>query len=74
MSGGKWFSYLSNVAKVAPQAEAGAKGVPEGVRVLGGTYVIDGGNVLFSHQDVVPGATPDLDEVFAAARIQGKPM
>ena len=41
--------------------------VPEGVRVLGGTYVLDGDEVVFSHQDAVPGATPEISAVLAAA-------
>jgi hypothetical protein len=73
MTGGKWFSYLKNVATIAPQAEKFGQW-PDGVRVLGGTYVIDGDEVLFSHQDTVPGATPDLKEVFSAAGIDGEPL
>ena len=37
--------------------------VPPGVKVLGGTYAIDGDNVRFSHSDPVPGATPSIDAV-----------
>lgn len=73
MTGGKWFSYIKNVATIAPKAEKFGQ-VPEGVRVLGGTYAIDGDTVLFSHQDTVPGATPELKEVFSAAGIDGEPL
>ena len=34
-----------------------------GVRVLGGTYAIDGDSVRFSWMDAVPGATPEIDDV-----------
>lgn len=40
--------------------------VPAGVKVLGGTYAIDGDAVTFSHMDVVPGATPEIDDVLSA--------
>jgi hypothetical protein len=40
--------------------------VPEGVKVLGGTYAIDGDAVTFSHMDEVPGATPEIDDVLKA--------
>ena len=39
---------------------------PPGVKVLGGTYAIDGPSVKFSHQDPVPGATPSIDAVLAS--------
>lgn len=42
----------------------------QGVKVLGGTYVIDGDEVLFDHQDVVPGATPAISDVLAAAGVR----
>ena len=40
--------------------------VPQGVRVLGGTYAIDGDDVTFAHMDEVPGATPDIKDVLSA--------
>jgi hypothetical protein len=65
---GKWFSYLKNVAQLAPKPSGGLKfgEVPEGVKVLGGTYAVDGDDVRFSHSDPVPGATPDIDAVLAS--------
>ena len=64
----RWLAYLKNVAALAPVTEefkATAKfgDVPPGVKVLGGTYAIDGDNVRFSHSDPVPGATPSIDAV-----------
>lgn len=43
--------------------------VPEGVRVLGGTYALDGEAVVFSHQDAVPGATPAISDVMASVGV-----
>jgi len=70
MSGGKWWGYLTNVKDLAPVPkgkEFKFGEVPDGVRVLGGTYALDGDEVVFSHMDAVPGATPDIEEVLAAA-------
>lgn len=69
MSMGKWFSYLKNVVSLSPlpkgeEMKLGA--VPPGVKVLGGTYAIDGDVVTFSHMDEVPGATPEIEDVLAA--------
>mmetsp|Transcript_16917 Transcript_16917/g.43450 ORF Transcript_16917/g.43450 Transcript_16917/m.43450 type:complete len:89 (-) Transcript_16917:330-596(-) len=64
----KWLAYMRNVVKLAPAPEGGMKlgEVPEGVKVLGGTYAIDGNDVKFSHMDQVPGATPEIDAVLTA--------
>jgi len=63
----KWWSYLANVGQLAPVPKDIKFGeVPQGVRVLGGTYAIDGDAVTFSHNDEVPGATPEIEEVLAA--------
>jgi len=72
MKPGTWFKYLANVANLAPvpkgqKLELGGK-VPEGVKVLGGTYAIDGDEVLFSHQDQVPGDVPELEDVFKSIK------
>lgn len=63
----KWMTYLGNVGTLAPVPKDIKFGeVPEGVRVLGGTYAIDGDAVTFAHMDEVPGATPEIEEVLAA--------
>ena len=63
----KWFTYLANVAKLSPVPKDIKFGeVPQGVRVLGGTYAIDGDDVTFAHMDEVPGATPDIKDVLSA--------
>jgi len=67
MSMGKWFTYLKNVAGLSPVPKDMKFGeFPEGVKILGGTYAIDGDEVKFSHSDPVPGATPEIEEVLAS--------
>lgn len=64
----RWFKYLANVMSLSPVPK-GADGkmelgkVPDGVKVLGGTYAIDGDAVKFSHQDKIPGNTPEIEAV-----------
>ena len=61
---GKWFTYLKNVAQLSPVPKDMKFGeVPQGVKVLGGTFAIDGDDVKFSHMDEVPGATPEIEAV-----------
>lgn len=68
MGPGRWFKYLANVISLSPVPK-GTDGkmelgkVPDGVKVLGGTYAIDGNAVKFSHQDMVPGDTPEIEAV-----------
>lgn len=63
----RWWSYLRNVIDLSPMPKGAKLGeVPEGVRVLGGTYAIDGDSVRFSWMDAVPGATPEIDDVLVA--------
>ena len=46
MGMGKWLSYLRNVASLSPVPKDMKFGeVPQGVRVLGGTYAVDGDEV-----------------------------
>lgn len=61
---GGWWKYMTNVVKLAP-IEEGKSGLPEGVLRLGGTFVIDGDDVLYQHSDSVPGDHPDLEAVMA---------
>ena len=43
--------------------EPGSKEFPEGVKRLGGTFVIDGDDVIYQWNDRIPGDNPDLDDV-----------
>ena len=70
MGFGKWLTYLKNVMTLSPIPEDKSSmkfgDVPAGVKVLGGTYAIDGEAVKFSHMDEVPGATPEIEDVLAS--------
>lgn len=65
-----WWRYLTNVANLSPVPSDLKFGeVPEGVLRLGGTFVIDGEEVLFAHADTFPGDHPAIADVLRAARI-----
>jgi hypothetical protein len=59
---GGWWKYLSNVAAISP-VEQGKAGIPEGVLRLGGTFVVKGEQLLYLWSDIIPGNTPDLEDV-----------
>lgn len=59
---GGWWKYLSNVMSLSP-VEPGTSGIPEGVKRLGGTFVVQGDDVIYQWSDKVPGAHPNLDDV-----------
>lgn len=59
---GGWWSYLTNAAKLAP-LEEGKPGLPEGVKRLGGTFVVKGDDIVYQWYDKVPGDQPDLEDV-----------
>jgi len=63
MGPSKWFLWLQNWRGMSPD---NPWTFPPGVRVLGGTYALNGSDVVFKHQDVVPGATPDINAVLRA--------
>lgn len=62
---GRGFAYLRSAMALAPMPEGGPKfgEVPPGVKVLGGTYALDGERLAFAHMDAVPGATPEIEAV-----------
>jgi len=57
-----WWKYITNVMELSP-VEPGSKEFPEGVKRLGGTFVIDGDDVIYQWNDRIPGDNPDLDDV-----------
>lgn len=59
---GGWWKYLSNVMSLSP-VEPGKSGIPEGVKRLGGTFVVKGDDVIYQWSDKVPGDHPNLDDV-----------
>lgn len=64
-----WFTYLSNVMKLSPIRDP-AEGVPEGVLLLGGTFVVKGTEVVYARADRLPGDYPKPETVFA--ELEGK--
>mmetsp|Transcript_2723 Transcript_2723/g.7587 ORF Transcript_2723/g.7587 Transcript_2723/m.7587 type:complete len:125 (-) Transcript_2723:561-935(-) len=67
---GGWWKYLSNVANVSPvPSETVTKEqVIQAVSKLSGTFVVNGKDVVYQWNDVIPGDTADLGEVMAAIR------
>uniref|UniRef100_A0A7S2WDZ0 Uncharacterized protein n=1 Tax=Rhizochromulina marina TaxID=1034831 RepID=A0A7S2WDZ0_9STRA len=68
LSAGQWWQYLTNVAKISPIPKDMKFGdVPQGVLRLGGTFVVDRGEVIYSRADKIPGDHPDVGEVLQIA-------
>ena len=67
---GGWWNYLKNVVNVspAPSESVTSDQVLESVSRLGGTFVIEGDEVVYQWNDFVPGDTPDLAEVLEAVK------
>lgn len=66
-----WWKYASNVMDLSPVPLDRAPGLDtfDGVRRLGGTYVLDGDAVVFAYADPIPGEHPDVSDVLTAAGI-----
>jgi len=66
---GEWINYFKTVAKVSPiPTDMKFGDVPEGVLWTGGTFVIQGNEVLYQWTDTVPGNHPNIDEVVEIAK------
>ena len=66
---GDWIKYFSIVGKVSPiPKELKFGDTPEGVLWTGGTFVIQGNNVLYQWTDTVPGNHPIIDDVVQIAK------
>lgn len=64
----EWIAYFTSVGKVSPIPKDMKFGqVPEGVLRLGGTFVVDGDDVLYQWNDRVPGDHPDIEQVLQVA-------
>ena len=61
---GRFFSYLKSVGKLAPIPKE-VKGIPEGVLRLGGTFGVDGDEVVYIYEDGVPGDHPPVKDVLS---------
>mmetsp|Transcript_7779 Transcript_7779/g.14669 ORF Transcript_7779/g.14669 Transcript_7779/m.14669 type:complete len:112 (-) Transcript_7779:253-588(-) len=60
----QWMGYFGNVGKISPIPKDMKFGqVPEGVLRLGGTFVVDGDNILYQWNDRVPGDHPDISTI-----------
>jgi hypothetical protein len=67
---GQWFSYLANVATLAPsRKDEPLRGPPEGVLRLGGTFVLDGADVVYAHSEELPGTSPEVKDVLRDAKL-----
>mmetsp|Transcript_45592 Transcript_45592/g.87184 ORF Transcript_45592/g.87184 Transcript_45592/m.87184 type:complete len:145 (+) Transcript_45592:459-893(+) len=66
----QWIEYAKNVVGLSPVDLENIKAeVPEGTARLGGTFVIDGDEVLYAWSDSVPWDTPSVEDVLARADI-----
>lgn len=57
LSGGDILAYLGNSFALAPVRDLAA-GIPEGVKQLGGTLVVESGRVVYASADRLPGDYP----------------
>lgn len=64
---GRFFSYLKSVGKLAPIPK-NVKGIPEGVVRLGGTFGINGNEIVYLYEDGVPGDHPIPSEVLSKSK------
>lgn len=65
---GGWWNYMTNVSKLSPVPKDMKFGeIPEGVLRLGGTFVVNGNDILYRWSDRVPGDHPDIENVLKIA-------
>jgi hypothetical protein len=64
LTAGRYFAYFKSVGKLAPIPK-NVKGIPEGVLRLGGTFGINGKEVVYLYEDGVPGDHPIPSEVLS---------
>jgi len=65
---GEFMKYFSVVSKVSPIPKDMKFGeIPEGVLRLGGTFVVNGDDVVYQWNDRLPGDHPDIEEVLKIA-------
>jgi len=60
----KWWQYLTSILSVGP-FEEGKYGVPEGGLILGGTFIVQGSDVVYEWRDKLPGDLPNPEDVMA---------
>jgi len=59
---GTWWKYLTNVMKLSP-IDKDKPGIPEGVLRLGGTFVVQGDDIVYQWNDKIPGDHPEPEDV-----------
>mmetsp|Transcript_6022 Transcript_6022/g.13656 ORF Transcript_6022/g.13656 Transcript_6022/m.13656 type:complete len:114 (-) Transcript_6022:250-591(-) len=65
---GEWMSYFSIVGKISPIPKDMKFGeIPQGVLRTGGTFVVQGNEVLYQWTDTVPGNHPVIEDVVKIA-------
>ena len=69
-----WWKYLTNVMSISPSPSETVTSdqVLESVMRLGGTFVVKGDEVVYQWNDVIPGDTPDLEDVLEAVKNASK--
>lgn len=66
---GEWMTYFNIVGKVSPIPKNMKFGeVPEGVLWTGGTFVVQGDEVVYKWTDTVPGNHPVIEDVLEIAK------
>mmetsp|Transcript_32723 Transcript_32723/g.69094 ORF Transcript_32723/g.69094 Transcript_32723/m.69094 type:complete len:124 (+) Transcript_32723:496-867(+) len=69
LSFGEFMNYFSTVGKVSPVPKDMKFGeFPEGVLWVGGTFVVQGDEVLYQWSDTVPGNHPVVEDVVNIAK------
>lgn len=64
----QWMSYLGSASKVQPIPKGQSLQFPEGVLRLGGTLIVNGNDVVYQWNDLIPGDHPSIDYVLAVAK------
>ena len=61
---GQWWTYLTSVMKLSPVPKDMKFGeIPEGVKRLGGSFVVENGKITAAWIDPLPGSYPEPAEV-----------
>lgn len=66
---GDWWKYFSAVGNLSPVPKDMKFGeFPEGVLRTGGTFVVNGNDVIYQWTDEIPGNHPNVEEVVQTAK------
>lgn len=65
---GQWLKYVSNFKNLAPIPDGESlRDIPDTVLMLGGTFVMNGDDLIYKWKDSYPGETPNIEEVLGIA-------